>query len=217
MKTDLQLKSDVTAELVWEPSVDATGIGVAVKDGIVTLSGEVETYLQKHAVERAVRRVAGVRGIAVDLGVKLAPSGMRSDTELAHAALNALRWHSLVPEDQIKVEVEDGWVTLRGDVDWAFESASAEECVAPLVGIKGVTNNITIRAQADSTGIARQIADAFARHAQREAGHISIEVEGGVVTLRGKVDSLSEHDAAIGTAFAAKGVSRVVDKLEVAT
>jgi osmotically-inducible protein OsmY len=216
MKTDLQLKADVTAELVWEPAVDATNIGVAVKDGIVTLSGEVETYLQKHAVERAARRVAGVRGIALDLNVKLAPNGMRSDTEIALAALNALRWHSLVPEDRIKVEVEDGWVTLRGDVEWAFESASAEQCVAPLVGVKGVTNNIAIKAHADVTDIARDIADAFARHAQREARHISIEVDGSVVTLRGKVDSLPEHDAAIGTALAAKGVSRVVDKIEVA-
>lgn len=188
---------------------------MAVKDGIVTLSGEVETFLQKHAVERAVRRVAGVRGIALDLNVKLAPNGMRSDTELANAALNALRWHSLVPEDLITVEVEDGWVTLRGQVEWAYESASAEQCVAPLTGVKGVTNNIGIKAKADSTDIARDIADAFARHAQREARHISIEVDGGVVTLRGKVDSLSEHDAAIGTAFAAKGVSRVIDKIEV--
>jgi osmotically-inducible protein OsmY len=202
---------------VWDPAVNATNVGVAVKDGIVTLSGEVDTFLQKHAIERAVRRVSGVRGIAVDLEVKLAPDGHRSDADIAHAALMALRWHSLVPADKVRVEVEDGGVTLLGEVDWAYESASAEQCVRPLIGVKTVDNRITIRPRASAEDIRTQIAAAFARHARREASQVTVDVEGGVVTLRGKVDSLPEHDAAIGTAFAAKGVSRVVDKLEVRT
>lgn len=216
MKTDLQLKADVTAELVWDPAVNATNVGVAVKDGIVTLGGVVDTYLQKHAVERAVRRVSGVRGIAVDLDVRLAPDHKRSDAEIAQAALHALRWHSLVPDDRLKVEVEDGWVTLTGEVDWAYQSASAEQCLHPLVGVKGVTNKIQLQQRASPVELKQDITAAFARHAQREANHIEIDVEGGVITLTGEVDSLAEHDAAIGTAYAAKGVTRVIDRLQVA-
>lgn len=215
MKTDPQLKSDVTAELVWDPSIDATRIGVAVKNGVVTLSGEVETYLQKHAVERAVRRVAGVRGIAVDLDVYLAPGDQRSDAEVAQAALQALAWHSLVPEDKVKVEVEDGWVTLTGEVDWGYQSASAEQCIRPLIGVRGVTNQIRLKQHANPADIRSDIESALTRHAQREAKHIAVEVEGGVVTLRGVVESMAEHDAAMGTARASKGVTRVVDHLDV--
>lgn len=216
MKSDLQLKADITAELVWDPAVNPTNIGVAVKNGIVTLSGEVDTYLQKHAVERAVRRVAGVRGIAMDLEVRLAPDHVRSDSDIAQAALHALRWHSLVPDDKVKVEVEDGWVTLTGEVDWGYQSASAEQCVHPLVGVKGVTNGIRLKQRANPAEMRQDISAAFTRHAEREANHIGIEVDGSVVTLSGKVSSMSEHDAAIGTAYAAKGVTRVIDHLEVA-
>jgi len=216
MKTDLQIKAEVTAELLWDPVVNATSVGVAVKDGIVTLSGMVDTYLQKHAVERAARRVAGVRGIAIDLDVHLAPDHKRSDAEIAQAALHALRWHSLVPVDKVKVEVEDGSVTLTGEVDWAYQSASAEQCLRPLVGVKGVTNNIRLTQRANPVELKQDIAAAFARHAQREASRIAIDVEDGVITLTGEVDSLAEHDAAIGTAYAAKGVTRVIDRLQVA-
>ena len=215
MKTDLQLKSDVTAELVWDPAVNATHVGVAVKNGVVTLSGEVDTYMQKHAIERAVRRIAGVRGIALDLDVRLAPDHARTDADIAQAALHALRWHSLVPDDKVRVEVEDGHVVLTGEVDWAYQAASAEQCLHPLVGVKSVTNRVTIKPRAKLQDIRQDIEAAFARHAQREARHIEVQVDGGVVTLSGKVDSLSEHDAAIGTAYAAKGVSRVVDRIEV--
>lgn len=215
MKSDLQIKSDVTAELVWDPAVNSTNVGVAVKDGIVTLSGTVDTYMQKHAVERAVRRVSGVRGIAVDLEVRLTPGHRRTDSEIAQAALHALRWHSLVPDERVKVEVDDGWVTLSGELDWAYQSASAESAVRPLVGVRGVSNEIHLVQHANADRIRRDITEALTRHAQREAGRIAIDVESGVVTLHGQVDSLAEHDAVMGTAFAAKGVTRVVDQLEV--
>lgn len=215
MKTDPQLKSDVIAELAWDQAVDATHVGVAVKNGVVTLVGEVDSYLQKHAVERAVRRISGVRGIALDLDVKLAPDHQRTDTDVAQAALHALRWHSLVPEEHIQVEVEDGWVTLAGEVDWAYQSASAEQCVSALVGVAGVSNRITIRQRANQQEISQDIAAAFSRHAERAARHIQVQVEGSVVTLSGQVDSMAEHEAALGTAYAAKGVHRVVDQLEV--
>ena len=215
MKTDLQIRSDVGAELMWDPAVDAANVGVGVRDGIVTLSGTVDTYVQKHAVERAARRVAGVRGIAVDLEVRLAPGHARTDAEIAQAAVHALRWHSLVPEDRVKVQVEAGLVTLTGEVDWGYQSASAEQCVRPLVGVQGVRNEIRLKQRANPADLRADLVAAFTRHAQREASHIAIDVDGGVVTLRGTVDSLAEHDAAIGTAYAARGVTRVVDRLEV--
>lgn len=215
MKTDLQIKSDVTAELVWDPAVNATNVGIAVKEGIVTLSGMVDTYLQKHAIERAVRRVGGVRGIALDLQVRLAPGHQRTDTDIAQAALHALRWHSLVPDEKVKVEVEDGWVTLSGELDWGYQSASAEQCLRPLVGVTGITNQIRLKQRANPAQMQQDIVAALQRHAQREGRHIEVEVDGSVVTLSGRVDSMADHDAALGTAYAAKGVTRIIDRLQV--
>lgn len=216
MKTDLQLKADVTAELTWDPAVQATGIGVAVQDGVVTLSGTLDTYAEKLAAERAVRRVGGVRGIALDLQVKLAREHQRGDTELAQAALQALAWQAQLPPNRIKVEVEDGWVTLTGEVEWAYQIAIAEQCVRPLVGVTGLSNRITLKPRANASDISDEIAAALARHAQREAQNVQVEVAGSLVTLRGKVGSLAERKAVVGTALAARGVGRVVDQLEVA-
>ena len=215
MKTDKQLKADVTDELAWDPAVNAAGIGVIVYKGVVTLTGHLDSFAEKHAAERAVRRVAGARGIAVELDVKLAPAHKRSDSEIAQAATAAVSWHALVPVDRVKVEVENGWVTLSGEVDWSYQYASAEQCIRPLVGVRGLTNAITIKARASNLDVGEQIAAALRRHAEREAHHIGVEIEGSVVTLRGSVHSLSEHDATVGAAFSAKGVSRVVDKLEI--
>jgi len=216
MKNDAQLQSDVQAELAWDPGVNAEGIAVAVRGGVVTLSGVVDTCLQKRAAELAVRRVSGARGLAIDLRVELPAGQRRSDADIAQATLHALDWHSLVPEDSVQVRVEDGWVTLTGEVDWSYQSASAEQCVQPLLGVRGVTNALRLRRRADPDQLRDEIAAAFARRAQRDASHIAIEVEGSVVTLTGKVHSLAEHDAAIGTALAARGVTRVVDRLQVA-
>jgi osmotically-inducible protein OsmY len=215
MKNDKELKADITAELLWDPAVDAMGIDVAVKDGVATISGQVDTFAQNDAVARAVHRVSGVRGLVIRLEVKLAPDHKRSDRELREAALHALRWNSLVPDDRVRVEVEDGWVTLMGEVDFEYQRASAEQCIRPLVGICALDNKITLRAHADAGDIGTEISAALARHARREAGRIIVEVDGGVVTLRGKVGSLAEHDAAVGTALAAKGVSSIMDELVV--
>ncbi|UUZ76065.1 BON domain-containing protein [Polaromonas sp. P1(28)-13] len=217
MKTDTELKADVMAELAWDAAINATGIGVLVKNGVVTLTGHLDTFAEKHAAERAVRRVAGVRGIALELDVKLAAEHKRSDSEIAQIASSALRWSSLVPDERVKIEVEDGWVTLTGEVDWGYQLASAEQSIRPLVGVRGLTNRITIKPRASSKDIGAEITAALTRQAAREAKHIDIEVTGGVVTIRGKVHSLAEHKATIGAAFAARGVSRVVDKLEVGT
>lgn len=162
-----------------------------------------------------MRRVAGVRGIALELDVKLTPESKRSDSEIAKAALHALRWHSWVPNERLQVEVEDGWVTLSGEVDWHYQLASAEQCVRPLLGVRGITNNITVKPRVSEKDVSNEIIGALTRHAQREARKIEVIVDGGTVTLEGDVDSLSEHDAALGAAAATRGVSRVVDHLSV--
>jgi osmotically-inducible protein OsmY len=215
MKTDMQLKADVMAELAWDPSINAAGIGVIAKDGVVTLTGHLDNFAEKHAAERAVRRLAGVRGIAVELDVTLSPDHKRTDSEIAQAALSTLRWHALVPEELIKVEVEDGWVTLTGQVDSRFQLTSAEQGIRTLIGVRGLTNNITVKPRASVKDISAEIAAALTRQAQREASHIKVDVDGGVVTLTGNVHSLVEHDAAVGSAWATRGVGRVVDRLEV--
>jgi osmotically-inducible protein OsmY len=215
VKSDLQLKSDVDDELAWDPSINATNIGVAVKDGVVTLSGHLDTFAEKHAAERAVRRVSGVRGIALDLEVKLPSSAQRSDSEIALAATAALGLNSLVPAGKVQVQVENGWVTLTGEVDWGYQFASAEQSIRPLPGVRGLFNRIAIKPRVDGKDIGAQIAAALTRQAMREARHIDIKVEGGVVTLSGRVHSMAEHDAAIGVAFSTKGVSHVVDHLQV--
>lgn len=217
MKTDQQLKSDVSAELARDPAVDSTSVGVSVKNSVVTLSGQVDSYARKHAIERAVRRVAGVRGIALDLDVKLAPDQARSDADIAQAALTALRWHSMVPDDKVRVEVEDGWVTLSGEVDWAYQLMNSEQAVRPLIGVRGVSNRITVRRHASAQEIQKDIAAALARQAERDAKRIRVEVDGAVVTLCGEVHSMAEHEAAIGTAYGTRGVGRVVDQLQVVT
>jgi len=215
MKTDVQLKADVTDELAWDPAINATHVGVMVQDGVVTLAGHLDSFAEKHAVERAVRRVAGVRGIALDLDVKLSTEHQRTDADIAGAATAALALNTLVPRGKVKVEVEKGWVTLTGEVDWGYQLASAEQCIRPLAGVRGLFNKITVKPRVQSKDIATQITAALTRQATREARNIGIEVEGGVVTLSGKVHSMAEHDAAIGVAFSTHGVSHVVDHLQV--
>lgn len=215
MKTDAQLKADVTDELAWDPAINATNVGIMVGEGVVTLTGHLDSFAEKHAVEQAVRRVGGVRGIAMELDVKLPASDERSDSDIARAATESLRLNSLVPDGKVQVEVENGWVTLTGEVDWGYQFASAEQCIRPLAGVRGLFNEITIKPRVKGEDIAKQITAALTRQATREARHIGVEVEGGVVTLSGKVHSLAEHDAVVGVAFSAHGVSHVVDHIQV--
>lgn len=215
MKTDAQLKADVTDELKWDDAVNASDVGVMVKDGVVTVTGHLVSFAEKHAIEHAVRRVAGVRGIALELDVKHAGSDPRSDSEIARAAAEALRLNTLVPRGRVQVEVENGWVTLTGQVDWGYQSASAEQAIRPLAGVRGLFNEITIKTRIDQEDIAQRITAALTRQAVRESRHIGIAVEGGVVTLSGTVHSVAEHDAAVGVAFSSPGVSQVVDRLRV--
>lgn len=215
MKTDAQLKLDVANELQWDPSINAAHVGVAVDNGVVTLTGHLNTFAEKFAIERAVRRVEGVKAVAIELDVKLAPGHVRSDTEIAHAVESALRWHALVPDDRVVAKVEKGWVTLGGELDWDYQRDSAERAVRTLTGVVGVSNLITLKPQVTPADIASRIRAALTRHAEREANHIDVAIAGSTVTLRGQVDSLAERAAAQGAAWAAPGITSVVNQLAV--
>lgn len=215
MKTDAQLKTDVTTELNWEPSVNATNVGISVKDGVVTLTGHIDTFAEKFAIERATQRVAGVKAVAVELDVKLAAGHKRSDTEIAQAAEAAFKWHTLVPAERVRVKVEKGWITLSGEVDWDYQRKEAEKAVRPLLGVIGVSNGISLKVQATPSNVLARIREALARHAEREARHIDVSVSGSTVTLRGTVDSIAERNAAASAAWAAPGIGMVVNDLKV--
>ena len=216
MKTDLQLKMDVEAELEWEPSVNAAQVGVVVRDGVVTLSGHLDTYAQKHAAERAAQRVQGVKAVAVELDVKLAPGHVRSDADIARAVESALEWNSLVPDEKIRVMVEKGWVTLSGEVDWDYQRRHAVSSIRPLTGVVGVTDNMTLKPQVTPANITQRIQSALQRQAEREARDIRVSVSGHTVTLEGQVHSWPEAVAAQGAAWSAPGITSVVNHLRVA-
>lgn len=216
MKSDAQLKQDVQDELKFQPNIRETEIGVAVKDGVVTLSGFVDSYAQKLAAERAAENVAGVRAVAEDLKVKLAHSFQRSDTEIAAAAVNALKWNVEVPDDRIKLRVEDGYVTMEGDVDWQFQKSSAYESVRHLLGVKGVRNVIAVRQpKASAFEVSKKIEEAFKRSATIDSQKITVEAKDGRVLLKGTVRSWAERQDAERAAYAAPGVTIVDDLIAV--
>ena len=213
MKTDAQLKRDVMDELAWDPAISANAIGVAVKDGVVTLSGHLDTFAEKVAVQRAVRRVTGVRAMAIELDIKLSPQHKRSDTEIAAAAEQALRWNTLIQADRVRATVEQGWVQLTGEVDWDYQRQAAYKSVRSLTGVVGVSNEITLRQRTTPADLAQRIEDALKRQALREAHRVQVTVENGTVTLKGSVHSWQERDAAQGAAWSAPGVRDVVNQL----
>ena len=216
MKTDADLKRDIEDELEWDPAVRAaTAIGVSVKDGVVTLTGHIETYAEKHAAEKALRRVTGVKAIALELDVRLSPEHRRSDTDIAVAAEQSLKWNTLVP-DKVRLTVDKGWVTLRGEVEWDFQRRSAEKAVRLLTGVVVISNEMTLKAPAvKPANVQSRIADALKRQVEREIENIDIRVEASTVTLRGHVNSWHERDAAGGAAWSAPGVLAVVNELSI--
>jgi osmotically-inducible protein OsmY len=214
-KSDSQLKKDVESELEWDPVVKANNIGVAAKDGVVTLTGHLDSYAEKYAAERAVQRVQGVKGLAVELDVRLGAGAKRTDADLAIAAESALRWHALVPEDRVKVMVEKGWVTLSGEVDWEYQRNYAMKAVRPLTGVLGVTNSMTVKPLVTPANIKNRIQGALERQADREAKNIEVVVSGHTVTLKGQVHSWAERTAAQGAAWSAPGITSVINELRV--
>ncbi|MFM9928318.1 BON domain-containing protein [Variovorax sp. H27-G14] len=217
MITDLQLQNNVLAQLKWWPRVDAAHIGVSAKDGIVALTGQVSHYAEKSAAEESTKGVYGVKGLANDIVVEPMGTQGRSDLDIAGAAVNALKWHFEVPEEKIKVIVKNGWVTLEGTVDWAFQKHAAAECVRYLMGVVSLTNAIVIKPSATWTDVTTEIENAFRRHADLDARRITVTTKGSEVSLSGSVSSWSERDQAIAAAWAAPGVSAVHADLVVTT
>lgn len=213
MNKDLALKKFVEDELNWIPFVDAADIAVAVEDGVVTLAGYVPSYSQKRSVEKAVKQIKGVRGIAQNLDVRYFNDGVHDD-EIAKRVLNTLNWSVSVPKD-VKVTVSDGMVTLTGQVDWRYQRDAAERSIAHLRGVRGVTNELVIARHVEPQDVKKRIEKALERQSELEASKIRVTVDGSTVRLDGKVRAWSERDVAERAAWAAPGVRMVDDRMTV--
>lgn len=215
MKTDSELKKDVLAELAWDPLVPEARIGVSVGDGVVTLTGHLDSYAEKIAAKHAAERVIGVKALAVEIEVIPLGIHQRSDTEIAAAAEHALGWNTSIPQERVKLTVEKGWVTLTGELDWNFQRRAVERLIRPLKGVVGITDNIRLKTAAAPVNLSSRIQEALVRQAVREAKRIEVAMDGSVVTLTGHVHSWAERSAAEGATWAAPGVSKVNNQLTV--
>ncbi len=215
MKTDAQIKEDVLDELLWQPNIDETKIGVIVEDGVVTLTGILNSYTKKLEAEKAAKNVKGVKAVALDIEVKHGSDFKKTDKEIAKAVVDALTWNTSIPEDKIAIKVEDGWIYLSGELNWFYQKDAAKKAVENLLGVKGVVNSIEIKQAVQPSQIKEKITKAFERSAQVDANKVSVVVDGHTVTLRGTVHSLAEKDEAQKAAYLAPGVYSVKNELKV--
>jgi osmotically-inducible protein OsmY len=216
MRTDRQIQQDVIAELQWEPSVNATHIGVEVNNSVVTLAGHVGSHAEKWDAERAAQRVAGVTALAVEMDVKLAFGDERTDADIANAATLALQWSTYLPKGKVRVMVEKGWLTLSGTLDWEYQRQNAEGAVRYLMGVTGISNLIAVKPTVSISAVNADIEAALKRRATADAQKISVDILGTDVTLTGTVQSWGERDTVRNSAWGTPGVHSVVDKMSIA-
>jgi len=213
--TDKDLKQHVQSALDWEPSLDASDIGASVDEGVVTLRGNVASYAEKVTAERVALRVYGVKAVANDLVVRLVTGFERTDTEIAQAAVAALKWNTMVPPDRVTVTVTDGWVSLKGTLDWQYQKDAAGRAVRDLTGVKGVTNYINVQPRVKTLDVREKIVEAFKRSAEIDARRVNVTATEGKVILSGNVHSFAERQEAERAAWAAPGVTQVEDRLTI--
>jgi len=212
---DIDLRQDVLDELEYDPSIDAADIGVTVEDGTVTLTGHVRTFAEKREAENVVKRVKGVRAIAQEIEVRPIGSHTTADDEIAKRAVASLTWDSSVPTDAVQIKVESGYLTLSGKVHWYYQKSAAEKAVQNIAGVKGVTNLVEIKPSISPTDVRRRIENALKRDAELEAKRIQVQVSDRKVTLEGRVRNWAEREAAERAAWAAPGVTNVIDHIKV--
>lgn len=215
MRTDREIERDVELELAWEPDIDARNIAIKVAGGVVTLTGFVPNYLSKYDAERVAKRVRGVRAVANDIEVKLATGSERPDPDIARDAVAKLQHDLPYSSQAITATVRQGWITLEGEVDWDFQRRSAESAVRGVKGVKGVTNLVRMRQRVSPTDVKQKIEQALKRSAEVDAGRITVEADGGTVTLHGRVRSWAEREQAEHAAWRAPGVIEVRNRIEI--